>query len=84
MRVVKCIGLFLGKNIIETPAWRVINCDSTEFNNLCYIEIDTETFQCALKVLRKLIEKKGKKAVTNIPSNFSKHIHNIYLIEDIL
>ena len=28
--------------------------------------------------------KKENKAVTNIPSNFSKHIHNVYLIEDIL
>ena len=56
-----------------------------EFNTLCYTENDVKKFQNTDEVLRKLIEiKKGNRAVTNIPSNFSKHIHNIYLIEDIL
>ena len=57
-----------------------------EFNNLRYIENDIKTFLCANETFRKLIEiKKGNnKAVTNIASSFSKHIHNIYLTDDIL
>ena len=81
-----CQGManFLSRNIRKTPAWRVIKCDSVEFNNLRYTEDDI-TFPRPDDVLRKLIEiKKGKRTVTNIPSNFSKHIHSIYLTEDML
>ena len=51
---------FVSRNIKERPSWRVIKCDSVEFNNLRYTENGIKTFQCADEVLRKLIEIKEK------------------------
>ena len=74
---------FVSRNIKEKLVWRVIKCGLVEFNNLRYTENDIKTFKRTDDVLRKLIKiKKGNRTVTNIPSVFSKHIHNIYVIED--
>ena len=49
------------------------------------IRLNVITCQRSDEVLLKMIElEKGNKAVTSIPSNFSKHMHNICLIEDML
>lgn len=36
---------FLRRNVKETPTWRVIKCDSVEFNKLRYTENDIKAFQ---------------------------------------